>query len=345
MDDMLVKMASQVDQLMTLDIWHKFGPRDTLRRMYEAARALFDEGQEPLSLMTARRLAAAVKPGNVVFLTAGMIVPPWQIIESDGPPGVAALARAVTKALEGIPVVLVEEAWRSVLAAVCRAAGLNLVPAERVQGAPPPQLAIVDFPIEPQVAQSRAQELLDTFSPAALIAVERAGCNEKGEYHSGRGHNVSAVTGKFHCLFQEAAARGILTIGIGDHGGELGLGRIRETVKQHVLTGARCLCPCGGGIADSVDADVPVIAGISNWGAYGVAAVLAALMDRSTALHTGQVERRMLAACADAGAVEGFSGEPTPGVDGMSPDSSAAFVELLRIVVERGLDRSFVAYV
>jgi len=312
--------------------------------MYEAARRAVG-GRAPLTLVAARRLTEAVRPGDVVFLTAGNILPPWNVMESDGPPGAAVLARAVSTALDAVPVLPMEDAWIPAMEVACRAVGLNPVAAEHVREAPPPCAAVVGFPLTAEEGQRRAVDLLDTFAPTALIAVERAGCNEKGEYHSGRGYNITALTGKFHYLFREAIARGILTIGIGDHGGELGLGKIRETVKRYVLTGERCACPCGGGIADAVDADIPLVAGISNWGAYGLVAMLAALTGRLQALHTGEQERRLLAACADAGVIEGFSGKPIPGVDGVPPENSAAFVELLRMTVERGLDRSFTAYV
>ena len=34
-----------------------------------------------------------VKPGDIIFLTSGFIFYKWRLAETDGPPGVAALAR------------------------------------------------------------------------------------------------------------------------------------------------------------------------------------------------------------------------------------------------------------
>ena len=83
-------------------------------------------------------------------------------------------------------------------------------------------------------------------------------------------------------------------------------------------------------IASVVATDHLVVAGTSNWGAYGIAAQLAWLTGEPM-LHSPGTERRLIAACVEAGAIDGLSRRAEPTVDGLSLDVHAAFVELLGI--------------
>ena len=62
------------------------------------------------------------------------------------------------------------------------------------------------------------------------------------------------------CLFDEAAARGIPSLGIGDNGNELGFGLIADAVAKYKPNGAR-LCT-------RVKTDVLIPANTSNWVAF-----------------------------------------------------------------------------
>lgn len=136
---------------------------------------------------------------------------------------------------------------------------------------------VMGFPLDHEEAKKQAAEILDRLNPKAVIAVERPGWNDKHVHHSGMGYDISSVTAKLDYLYEEARARGILTIGVGDLGNEMGMGNVEEEVKAGIPNGATCLCGCGGGIATSVKSDVGLICNISNWGAYGICACLAAL--------------------------------------------------------------------
>jgi hypothetical protein len=152
-------------------------------------------------------------------------------------------------------------------------------------------------------------------------------------HHSGMGYSISHVTAKLDYLFLEAQKRGILTIGVGDLGNEMGMGCVQEEVKTGVPNGATCLCGCGGGIACNISADVGLICNISNWGAYGICACLAALAGEEEVLHDGKLEKRMINACVDAGALDPVSGMLIPRVDGESDTINACIVEMLHRVI------------
>jgi hypothetical protein len=183
------------------------------------------------------------------------------------------------------------------------------------------------FPIDAAEASEAATRLLDRLKPKVLIAVERPGAASDGEYHGGGGFEISSCTAKTDVLFAEARRRSIPTIGIGDLGNELGMGLIADEIKLHV--------PNGEIIAAAQPADIAVIANISNWGAYGVAACLAALLGAEAIFHDGVEEIRLIEACV-RGAVDPVGGQLRPYVDGTDARTNAAIVDLLRSLVVLG---------
>ena len=70
---------------------------------------------------------------------------------------------------------------------------------------------------------------------------------------------------------------------------------ITDAVRAIQPYGARCQCDCGEGMATVTPADVLVVAAVSNWGAYGIEASLAILLERPELLHTTMEARRVIA--------------------------------------------------
>jgi hypothetical protein len=81
-------------------------------------------------------------------------------------------------------------------------------------------------------------------------------------------------------------------------------------------------------IASVVSVDHLVVAGVSNWGAYGIVAQLGRLTGQPL-LHTPTDERTMIDACVSAGAVDGLTRRREPTVDALDADTHAAVVALL----------------
>ncbi|XP_061552497.1 D-glutamate cyclase, mitochondrial isoform X2 [Phycodurus eques] len=97
-----------------------------------------------------------------------------------------------------------------------------------------------------------------------LVAIERSGRAEDGNYYNMRGVNIKHLVDPIDDLFLAAKdIPGITTTGIGDGGNELGMGKVKEKVKK--------LMPKGDLIACDVPADYAITAGVSNWGGYAVA--------------------------------------------------------------------------
>ena len=338
--DNLLRIGERVDQLMTLDV----PSRNVIHILFPYARRKFPK---PLALAAAELLAQRVRSRDVVFIATGwpdrpQITP--AIAETDGPPGAAALARALHRGLGAVPFLFIEESLVPAMSRVTEAAGLRVLsPQEAIQAAsstaPIHAAAVLGFPPEVAAAKEKAPELLAMYGPAAVIAIEKGGMNEQGKIHTSRGADTTEHMAKIDYLMLEATRRGIATIGIGDGGNEIGMGVIREGIRESIPFGDRCLCGCGGGIAPATITDALVTAAISNWGAYGVAACLAAVLGRIDVFHTAEIEESILRAAAAASLIDGITGYVEPSADGLPLTVHQAFVTVLRELVRQGLKK------
>jgi len=138
-------------------------------------------------------------------------------------------------------------------------------------------------------------------------------------------------------LAVEAAQRGVFTIGVGDHGNEVGFGRIADAVRDVMPHGRRCQCPCGGGMGTAVATDVIFPAVISNWGVYAIEAVLAFLVKDPNVMHSPKLEERIIYACLNAGGLEAMYCSNSFVVDSTQGESSVAVVQLLNDLVRLNL--------
>ena len=108
---------------------------------------------------------------------------------------------------------------------------------------------------------------------------------------------------------------------MGDGGNEIGMGRVSRRTLAAAGIPLR--------IVSTVKVDHLVVAGVSNWGAYGIVAQLRRLSGLDL-LHTAADERRMIEHCVGAGAVDGITRRREPTVDGVPLDAHAGIVELMR---------------
>lgn len=256
----------------------------------------------------ARRAAASLVRGRRVLLTTGFALDPG-LSETDGPPGAAVLGRAL-RLLGKSVAYLSDQPTLPLLEAALKALG------EPVD--------VIAFP-EGEPEETTARKLLRQIAPTHLVAVERPGRARDGGYWSARGESVRAWNQPVDSLFLFRPRR-VTTVGIGDGGNEIGMGNVTGRFARRGALARR--------IASVVKVDHLVVAGTSNWGAYGVAAHLALSSGRPL-LHTPEEERRLVAACVEAGGVDGMTRRREAEVDGIPLDAHAAFVELLRAIVAR----------
>lgn len=314
-------IGDAVDQLLTVDA----GGRGVIGELADAARQY--HGRSP-TLEAAERLEGEVSEGDDVLIVTGFLVPPTLAQETDGPVGAASLARAIKLGLGAHPTVLAEGSALPMIEAAARAYGLDVVDDDR--GREGTWTCSVDsYTTDANRMDDAARETLDEYDPAAVVAIERAGANQNGEYHSMVGTNITEHSAKTEPLIETTDA---LTIGIGDGGNEVGMGVIEDTVREHVPRANDCGCGCGGGITADSETDVVIPATVSNWGAYGIGAVLSAMVDEPL-LQDPELEERALVESALAGAIDGPTGKTTGACDGLPASAHASVVELLQETV------------
>ena len=273
--------------------------------------------------------------------------------ETDGPLGALFLARALSPL--GIKVVLATDSFcAKALEVGLAAAGLRKA---------------VPLVVLPTIDQAGAMSLTDYWNAfiersgplTHLIALERVGPSHTPESlqaqpgtsiadiqqflaevpaehhdrcHTMRGRDITASMSPAHRLFEAADRKeqGIVTIGIGDGGNEIGMGKIPWAVIHRNI-------PNGGLVACRVPTDHLIVCGVSNWGAYGLAAGVRLLrrapaetdlfdLDKEEALLEMMVEKGPL--------VDGVSGLPTVSVDGFAFDRYAEPLRRIR-EVETGI--------
>jgi len=117
-----------------------------------------------------------------------------------------------------------------------------------------------------------------------------------------RGLDISSYTAPLDELF---AAGPWETIAVGDGGNEIGMGYLpRQLIAQHVEHGETIACV--------TPARHLIVAGVSNWGAYGLLAALAILREDWRKQMLGCLDETLDKAVLEATVVRG------PAVDGVS---------------------------
>jgi hypothetical protein len=179
-------------------------------------------------------------------------------------------------------------------------------------------------------------------TPTHLIALERAGpshtpasirsqmgstpadwqcflddvpaCHHDG-CHTMKGRDITMYMSPAQWLFEEAPKiLPIQTIGVGDGGNEIGMGKIPWRIIQRNIPG-------GGLVACRVPTDYLIVCGVSNWGAYGLAAGVRRLkgIHADAELFDVEHERELLRVMVEQGPlVDGASGQASVTVDGLS---------------------------
>ncbi len=327
--DFLDIIGETIDRLLTLDI----AGRGVIGKLYDAARALH---QSPLCLLAARKLVEAVKPNDIVFIATGMIIHPLQhlgIGENDGPVGGAGLARALRIALGAKTVFVTDKVLVEMISKTANGGENAIVPLKALPEIDLPLCSVTEFPTTESEAQKKSKQLIKDLKPKAIVAIERRGVSKNGVYHAWNGVDMAPYEARIGKLFEECRKQGVLTIGIGDGGNEIGMGNIYDTVRKVVPYGDNCKCPTKCGIADSTVVDVAVVATVSNWGAYGIEAGLAAITGKPEALHGGEQALRIIRECIDAGGLDGPVKVPRPLLDAIPDKIDVAILNFLGEII------------
>ncbi|MBY0525984.1 MAG: putative hydro-lyase [Gemmataceae bacterium] len=268
--------------------------------------------------------------------------------ETDGPLGAVFLARALAPL--GIRVVLLTDGFcvAALEAGVAMAGLRKSVPIVKLPAA-------TEFEsLSPETYWETVSERMGSLTH--LIALERVGPSHTPESlqahpdataedrtqfcqavtpehfdrcHTMRGRDITSNMSPAHLLFEASArqAARIVTIGIGDGGNEIGMGKLPWRMIRNNIPG-------GGIVACRVPTDHLIVCGISNWGAYALAAGVRLLRGQAPKdLFDPHQELKLLEWMVQRGPlVDGVSGEETATVDGLTFEKYAVPLQKIAAV-------------
>ena len=254
------------------------------------------------------RLAAqSLRLAKRVAIVSGFFIPEAGAGETDGPPG----AKVLGQTLEGLGI-NVDYVTDAPNAPLFRA--LDITPT--VVGPAP------HFSVKPTSQSVSAVDYLDLRQPTHLVSIERVGRAHDGRYRNMRGIDITDVTAPLDDLFLEGTRRGLTTIGIGDGGNEIGMGKVFADTFANIKNGQA--------IATTVSTDFCIAAGVSNWGAYGLAGALSVLEGRDLLPSAQAVARDLERIVHEGGAVDGVTHRHEPTSDGLDLSASLHMLESIR---------------
>jgi hypothetical protein len=134
-------------------------------------------------------------------------------------------------------------------------------------------------------------------------------------YHTMRGVIITDQMEPGHLLLERmtAANPNLVTVGIGDGGNEIGMGKVPwEVIARNV--------PGGGLVACRVPVDHNIVCGVSNWGGYALAAGAWHVAGRAfdADLFSPEAEHDLWEkVLREEKLVDGMTGKPTLTVDGL----------------------------
>ena len=320
------------------DEW--IGRLEALVRRDPAGRGLISSETDRGVLCEGHLAGAAASLGmdsGPVAILTGFFIPHGDpaAAETDGPPGAVTLARVLVGL--GREVLLVtDEPCAGALRASARAGGLDEVELEvaplagsaewcsdflarRQDGGGLDHLVAIERVGPSHRVDSMRAQARDGAPPEAEF-LERVPAASWGCCHNMRARVIDEWTADVSLLFDrlEEFCPDAVTIGIGDGGNEIGMGAVAWEELVARLPGDHSVrIPC------RIATDWNLLAGISNWGAWALAAAVARQAGRVDLIEPLSVrwQHELVARMvAEGPGVDGPSGEAVVGVDGLSID-------------------------
>lgn len=164
-------------------------------------------------------------------------------------------------------------------------------------------------------AAAQAREQLQLLQPAAIVSIERPGLADDGCYYNMRGEDITARCAFFDPFLEQANCP---TIAIGDGGNEIGMGNIATAISALDINASVTRC------------DELLVADVSNWGAYGLIAILASWNGQDLLAQISPVD--ILDYLSARGSVDGVTRENTLTEDGLEAEEGLRIIQELRIL-------------
>jgi len=243
--------TQQIYSLLSCEAWNKLSDIENV--------ILDDPGSRGVKFLVERgdlhcaALSISQSAKSVAIVTGFPCLPEQKpAIENDGISGAIAIARAV-QALGKAATLIVgknEKALFKDIALWCHSNGFfkHEVPVIAMENA---SSMLID-------------ELTDQKRFSHLISIECPGRNHQGQYSTMKQRDIAEFCDPLDELFLEAKKHPeIVTIGIGDGGNEIGMGKVFERVAANIQHGSEIAC--------TVPTNYLIAAGVSNWGGNALA--------------------------------------------------------------------------
>lgn len=253
-----------------------------------------------------RRLHQAMSPGycyraaKIILNNRGTVLigtgfPVSGSFESDGPIGAIALYRTLRQ-LDCKPVFVCAPPISKILSR-------NYLTYE---------LPLADW----ESSKAATARAIEDLAPSLIVSIERPGVTADRRYYNMHGIDISDFTAKYDLFFSES---GCPSIAFGDGGNEIGMGNVREALAEMGIIPAVTIC------------DELVIASVSNWGVYGVIAVLSKILNRDLfSIFDPQTIADYL---VDNGCVDGVTTRNESSEDGFPMHVGMSIIQQLRDLV------------
>ncbi|WP_215396108.1 DUF4392 domain-containing protein [Rheinheimera oceanensis] len=162
-----------------------------------------------------------------------------------------------------------------------------------------------------------ASEALAALQPQLVISIERPGFNALQRYANMRGEDISSRCASFDYFLTQAACP---TIGIGDGGNEIGMGNLYQQVSALNITPAVTEC------------DELIVADVSNWAAWGLAAMVSLLRNENLLASANPLE--ILQYLSAKGSVDGVTRLNTLTEDGLAHTEGEQLITDFKLLIK-----------
>lgn len=196
----------------------------------------------------------------------------WPPTDTDGPGGAFAIAAALWRLGKKIIIVTDEVNYPQVYPAL-ESSLVWALHQQATEEADKSRLEVRNFNVKAHATRTDARDMKELFAEADhIINVGRPGRGKEGEYWSANLTSTTLWQADFSLLFEWAAEVSVQqqqkkTTTIGCLGNELGMGRLKEAMKEHVEDGEW--------LANEAPANFTIIATTANYGAYALTVMLA----------------------------------------------------------------------
>ena len=253
----------------------------------------------------------SLNSSKTIVIVTGFAIKSAKVGETDGPPGALALAYALEKLNKRV--IIVTDKYSEAFLRV----GAKLL-----------NLNAVIYIFEENKEDEQAEEIIKSYKPDHIIGIERPGRNINNRCYSMLGEDITNLCPNTDLLFIKAKENNITTSAVGDGGNEVGMGKIMDSVKKYVNKGDI--------ICAQFESDNLIIAGVSNWGAFGICVGLC-IINNKMVMYDEDTYEDILIEIVKAGAVDGCSKKKETTVDGLTYEENLKVFIKLRLLAKKGV--------